>query len=139
MTGDIDYESLEEALNLVAAWLLAAYGPRLERVSLGLEGHYGPLNECFGIIPIVIVRGFRSDGTPETRQTMPTSEICGHAESLFSRFFPMVHFTRDSSDDVRHVASSRSMFAADVSAHRRLELLREFGRIGLSPPDRKRR
>ena len=129
MADAIDYGSLDEALNLIAAWLLAAYGPRLERVSLSLEGHYGPLSECYGIVPITVVRGVRSDGTPESRETLPTREICGRAEGLFVRLFPMVQFTGDTVRDMRHVASSRSVTAADVSAHRRLELLMRYGPI----------
>ena len=45
MADDIDYDSIDEALDLTAAWLLAAYGARLERISLTLEGYYGPLGE----------------------------------------------------------------------------------------------
>lgn len=32
------YDELEAALNVIAAWLIAAYGQRLNRVSLSLEG-----------------------------------------------------------------------------------------------------
>ena len=95
MNDDIDYESLDDALDLIAAWLLAAYGTRLERVSLSLESYYGPLSECFGIVPVTLDRGVRSDGSPETRETLPSREVCGHAEGLFTRLYPMVRFTRE--------------------------------------------
>jgi hypothetical protein len=122
MNDDIDYESLDDALDLIAAWLLAAYGPRLERVALSLESYYGPLSECFGIVSMVLDRGVRSDGSPETRETMPSREVCGHAEVLFTRLYPMVRFTRESVRDVRHAASSRTFAASDVSAHRPADL-----------------
>ena len=111
------------------AWLLAAYGHRLERLSISIEGHYGPLSECYGIVPIIVVRGTQSDGAPETRETLSTRELCGYAETLFVRLHPTVRFTRDSGRDVRHVASSQTFARADVSAHRRLELLRRFGSL----------
>ena len=76
------------------AWLLAAYGTRLQRVALSLESYYGPLSECFGIVSVVLDRGVRSDGSPETRETLPSREVCGHAEGLFTRLYPMVRFTR---------------------------------------------
>ena len=94
MNDDIDYESLDDALDLIAAWLLAAYGTRLQRVALSIEGYYGPVTDCYGVVSVVLDRGVRSDGTPETRETLPSREVCGHAEVLFTRLYPMVRFTR---------------------------------------------
>ena len=47
MADGIDFETLGETLDLVASWLLAAYGSRLASELLSLEGHYGPLSECY--------------------------------------------------------------------------------------------
>jgi len=132
MNDDIDYESLDDALDLIAAWLLAAYGTRLQRVALSIEGYYGPVTDCYGVVSVVLDRGVRSDGTPETRETLPSREVCGHAEGLFTRMYPMVQFSRQAARDLRHVASSRTFAAADVSAHRRIELLRQYGRLGFT-------
>lgn len=131
MNDDIDYESLDDALDLIAAWLLAAYGARLQRVALSIEGYYGPVTDCYEIVSVVLDRGVRSDGTAETRETLPSREVCSHAEALFTRLYPMVRFTRQAVRDVRHVASSRTFAATDVSAHRRIELLRQYGQLGL--------
>jgi hypothetical protein len=73
MAEPVTYDELEAALNVIAAWLIAAYGRRLERVSLSLEGYYGPVAECHGIVPITIGRGIRPDGTTECRETLPTN------------------------------------------------------------------
>ena len=129
MADDIDYDSIGEALDVTAAWLLAAYGARLERISLTLEGYFGPLTECYGIVPISLIRGITSDGSPETKETLPSRDVVAHAESLFTRLHPSVRLTHDPGCDVRHVASSTGWAAADVSGHRRLELLRRFGRL----------
>ena len=56
MDEPVTYDELEAALNVIAAWLIAGYGRRLERVSLSLEGYYGPITECYGIVPITIGR-----------------------------------------------------------------------------------
>lgn len=129
MDEPVTYDELEATLNVIAAWLIAAYGGRLERVSLSLEGYYGPITECYGIVPITIGRGARSDGTPESRDTLPTMEIRDCAEALLARLVPGVVCTRDSIRDMRHVVSSSLVRAEDVSAHRRIELLRLYGRM----------
>ena len=92
LADSIDYETLDATLDLVASWLLAAYGPRLAGISLSLEGHYGPVSECYGVVPLVVTRGVQSDGTPETRDTLPTLEISTRAETLFMRLCPEVAF-----------------------------------------------
>lgn len=127
MDEPVTYDELEAALNVIAAWLIAAYGRRLERVSLSLEGYYGPVAECYGIVPITIGRGARADGTTETRETLPTKEIRDRAEALLARLVPSVACTRDSGRDVRHIVSSLLVKAEDISAHRRVELLRRHG------------
>jgi hypothetical protein len=127
MRDSVDYGDLAASLDVIAAWLIATYGPRLERISLSLEGYYGPLSECHGIVPITLDRGVRPDGTAETRETLPSREICDHAEALLARLVPGIRCTRDPVRDVRHVASSELVVARDVSAHRRIELLRAYG------------
>lgn len=42
MTDDPTVDMIEETLDLVAEWLMAAYGARITAVSLEIEGHYGP-------------------------------------------------------------------------------------------------
>ena len=127
MTDALILDMIEEALDLIAEWLIAAYGLRIAAVSLTIEGHYGPLADCYGIVPITLERGLGPDGRPETRETLPTREVCGEAEKLFQRLCPEMRFDHDGTRDVRHVGSSRLVRASEVSAHRRLELRRRHG------------
>lgn len=136
MTDDPTVDMIEETLDLVAEWLMAAYGARIAAVSLEIEGHYGPLFDCYGIVPITLERGHDPDGHPETRQTLPTLEVCGRAEALFQRLCPGMRFDHENSRDVRHVGSSRLVRASDVSAHRRIELRRLHGVLAPDAPGR---
>lgn len=130
MAGAMD-EDFCVTMDLLAQWLHAVYGPRLAAISLSLEGHYGPVSECYGVVPILVTRGVGVDGASETRETLPTAEIIARSEELFSRLHPHVQFTHSNSRDVRHIASSRSVASSDVSAHRRMQLLTRFGRPGV--------
>jgi hypothetical protein len=136
MSDDLTLDMIEEAVNLVAEWLIAAYESRLAAVSLSIEGHYGPLTDCYGIVPITLARGIGAGGVPETRETLPTREVCDQAEQLFRRLYPAVHFDRDNVRDVRELASSRLVDSADVTAHRRIELRRRYGSVDASAPER---
>lgn len=127
MKEPVDYGDLDATLDVIAAWLIAAYGGRIVRISLWLEGHYGPVSECYGIAPVTLVRGVRTDGSEETRETLPSREIRDHAEALFSRLCPGIQFIRIPGRDVREVASSDVMSADGISAHRKIELLRAYG------------
>ena len=127
MKHPVDYGDMDATLDVIAAWLIAAYGPRLKRVSLSLQGYYGPISECHGIVPITLDRGVSADGTAETRETLPTREIRDHAEALLARLFPAIRCTRDPVRDVREVASSQLVTADEVSAHRKIELRRAYG------------
>ena len=127
MTDTLTVDTIEETLDLVAEWLIAAYSPRIAAVSLEIEGYYGPLADCYGILPITLERGFDPDGRPETRETLPTRDVCGQAERLFQRLCPEMRFDHDGMRDVRHIASSELVRASDVSGHRRIELRRRFG------------
>ena len=111
MTDTLTIDMIEESLDLVAEWLIAA----------------GPLADCYGIVPITLGRGSGSDGRQETRETLPTRQACEQAEALFRRLCPEMHFDHDNVRDVRHVGSSRLVAASDVSAHRRIELRRRYG------------
>lgn len=130
MTNTLTVETIEETLDLVAEWLIAAYGPRIAAVSLEIQGHYGPLAECYGIVPITLERGLDPDGRPETRDTLPTRDVCGQAERLFQRLCPEMRFDHDNMRDVRHVGSSRLFTTPAMSAHRRIELRRRHGMPG---------
>lgn len=121
------YGDLDATLDVIAAWLIAAYGGRIERISLWLEGYYGPVSECYGIAPVRLDRGVRPEGGQETRETLPSREIRDHAEALFSRLCPGIQFIRIPGRDVREVASSGLMSADGVSGHRKIELLRAYG------------
>ncbi|MER2507493.1 MAG: hypothetical protein ABTQ27_01910 [Amaricoccus sp.] len=136
MTDIPTLDTIEEMLDLVAEWLIAAYGARIAAVSLEIEGHYGPISDCYGIVPITLDRGRDADGHPETRETLPTREICGRAEALFQRLCPAIRFDHDNARDVRHVGSSRLVRASDVSAHRRIELRRLHGVLAPDAPGR---
>jgi hypothetical protein len=127
MEETYDYDNLSGALDTIAAWLLAAYGPRLARISLTLEGYYSHPSECYGIVPITLDRGVRSDGSQETRESLPGQEVRNHADALIARLVPGIRCTRDPVRDVREVASSRLLAAADISAHQRITLLRAYG------------
>lgn len=130
-----DFNHLSDALDEIAAWLLAAYGPRLARISLALEGYYSHPRECYGIVPITLDRGVRSDGLPETRESLPSYEVRDHADALLARLVPGIRCTRDSGRDVREVASSLLLAEVDVSGHRRMALLRAYGRLPKREPD----
>lgn len=135
MEKTYDYDNLSDALDEIAAWLLAAYGPRLARISLTLEGYYSHPGECYGIVPITLDRGVRSDGSLETRESLPSHEVRDHAEALLARLVPDIRCTRESGRDVREVASSRLLAMADVSAHQRMAQLRSYGRLPDREPD----
>ena len=127
MKETVDYGDLGATLDVIAAWLIAAYGGRIERISLWLEGYYGPVSECYGIAPVTLDRGVRPEGGEETRETLPSREVRDHAEAVFSRLCPGIQFNRNPGRDVREVASSDLMSAEGVSAHRKIELLRAYG------------
>lgn len=134
MTDALTRDAIEEGLDLVAEWLIAAYGPRIAAVSLTLEGHYGPVTDCYGIVPITLDRGAGPAGGPETRETLSTREVCDQAERLFRRLCPDVTFDHNGGRDVRHLGSSRLVSAADVTAHRRIDLLRRYGPVVPAAP-----
>ena len=67
----VDHGDLDATLDVIAAWLIAAYGGRIERTSLWLEGYYGPVSECYGITPVTLDRGVRPEAGEETRETLP--------------------------------------------------------------------
>ena len=129
MQESLGHDDLSEVLEEIASWLLAAYGARLAGLSLSLQGHYGPITECYGVVPITLARGLQPDGTEETRETLPSRELCGHADALLTRLAPGIRCLRDPGRDVREIASSRFLKAGDVSAHRKVELLRKYGRL----------
>ena len=129
MADALTLDMIEDALDLVAEWLIAAYGQRIAAVSLVIEGHYGPLDDCYGIVPITIDRGIGPDGAAETRETLPTQEVLRQAERLLLRLCPTMRFGHDGGRDVREVGRSRFVRASDVSAHRRIELRRRYGSL----------
>lgn len=115
-------DELEDALQLIAEWLVACYGSRLDAVALTLEGFYTPAPEYSGILPSVA----RAEG--ETRETLPSPQVQDLAEGVFAGLFPQARLDRNTSRDVRDVARSGRVDAVCVSAHRRIELLTRFGR-----------
>lgn len=129
MADTLNLDMIEEALDLVAEWLIAAYGARIAAVSLVIEGHYGPIADCYGVVPITLDRGHGPDGMQESRETLPTREVCEQAERLFLRLRPEIHFDHDGRRDVREVGSSRLVKASDMTAHRRIELRRRYGSV----------
>lgn len=54
MTEEPTRDVIQETLDLVAEWLIAAYGARIAAVSREIEGHYGPRADCYGIVPITL-------------------------------------------------------------------------------------
>lgn len=128
MTDIPALDMIEDTLDLVAEWLIAAYGARIAAVSVQIEGHYGPLFDCYGIVPIMPERGRDADGHPKTRQTL---EVCGRTEPLFQRLCPAIRFDHDNGRDVRHVTSSQLVRASDVSAHRRIDSCRLHGVLAI--------
>ena len=130
MKETLSRDELNSALDEIVSWLLAAYGARLARLSLSLEGYYGPITtECYGIVPITLEHGVRPDGAAETRETLSSREVRDHAEMLLARLVPSIRCTRHPIMDVREIASSRFIGAADLSGHRRIELLRKYGSL----------
>jgi hypothetical protein len=136
MNESVSRDELSAALEEIASWLLAAYGARLEGLSLALEVYYGPVTECFGIVPITLNRGVRPDGTSESQETLPSRQIRDHAEALLGLLVPSIRCIRDPVRDVHEVASSSFVRARDVSGHRRIELLRKYGGLPTVVADR---
>jgi hypothetical protein len=120
---NIEIDEIEKALETIAEWLIACYGPRITALSLTLEGFYSPGPEYYGIYPSIM----RAEG--ETRETLASREVRDLAETVFRRLFPQARIERVPSRDVRHIARS-FVKAGDVTAHRRIELLARFGRSG---------
>lgn len=118
----IPIDELEAALDTVAEWLIAAYGPRLASVYLTLEGYYTADPVYWGIVPML------ERGAGESRETLPSGEVRDRAEAVIAVLCPDARLTRESMRDVRDVARSRRVSPADVSGHRRLDLLGRFGR-----------
>jgi hypothetical protein len=118
----IDLAQIEGALDVIAEWLIACYGARMQSITLVLEGFYTGEPEYYGILPWID----RTDG--ETRETLPSREVRDLAERIFIALLPQARITRESSRDVRDIARSDRVAAANLSAHRRLELLDRFGR-----------
>jgi hypothetical protein len=121
---NIEIDEIEKALDMIAEWLIACYGPRVTALSLTLEGFYSPEPGYYGIHPSIA----RAKG--ETRETLPAREVRDLAETVFPRIFPQARIERAPSRDVRHIARSELVKAGDVTAHRRIELLARFGRSG---------
>ncbi len=122
----LSIDELEDALQLIAEWLIAVYGPRVETVTLILEGYYTPAPEYYGILPWVV----RAEG--ETRATLPSRQVRDLAEGVFANLFPEARIDRSSSRDVRDVARSGRVDASCVTAHRRMQLLARFGRPAMT-------
>lgn len=115
-------DELEDALPTIAEWLIACFGPRLDEISLTLEGRYTSAPEYYGILPWVL----RAEG--ETRDTLSLRQVRHLAEGVFVSLFPQARLDRNTSRDVRGVAQSGRVRAVRVTAHRRIELLTRFGR-----------
>lgn len=116
----ISIGEVEAALDATAEWLIAVYGARLASVHLTLEGYYSSDQVFHGVLPLV----GRAAG--ETHETLPYREIRGRAEAAFILVCPRARIARNLGD-VRDVASSRHVTAGEISAHRRLDLLRRLG------------
>lgn len=104
------------------AWLIACYGPRLEAVSLTLEGFHRRRAAYHGILPWV------ARGQGETRDTLPLREVRDLAEGVFNALFPQIRFDRATAPDIHDVARSGRIAAVRVPANRQVELLQLFRR-----------
>ncbi len=60
---------LEDALQLIAEWLIAIYGLRLDAVVLTLEGFYTSEPDYYGILP------WLARGAGETPDTLPSRQV----------------------------------------------------------------
>ncbi|MER2508982.1 MAG: hypothetical protein ABTQ27_09495 [Amaricoccus sp.] len=111
---------IEAALDATAEWLIAVYGARLVSVHLTLEGYYSRDQVFHGLLPLV------EHAAGETPDKLPFREIRDRAEAAFIVFCPRARIARNLGD-VREVASSRRVTEGEISAHRRLDLLRRLG------------
>mgnify|MGYP000938703715 CR=1 FL=1 len=126
--GRIEFDQIDEALEVIAEWLVACYGVRIRGLRLVLEGYYSGLPEYYGILPWID----RAGG--ETRISLPSREARDLAEGVFTDLLPGAQITRQGSRDVRDIARSSYIVASEVSAHRRIELLARFGQPSRSVP-----
>lgn len=126
----IEFEDIEEALEVIAEWLVACYGERIRGLQLVLEGYYTGRPEYYGILPWID----RADS--ESKITLLSREARDLAEAVFTTLLPAAQITRQGSRDVCDIARSSYILASEVSAHRRIELLARFGWPALSVPPR---
>jgi hypothetical protein len=119
-----EYNPVNDALQEVAEWLISRHGKSIDWISLTIQGYYS-VEPWWGIIP-TIGRGMAPDGSPETRETLPTRAVAAEAEALLARLVPGTIFEKISGCDVRHVASA-SARSNDLSSHKRLTLIRRHG------------
>lgn len=126
----IEFEEIEEALGMIAEWLIACYGDRIRGLRVELEGYYTGRPEYYGILPWLD----RAEG--ETKLSLPATEVRDLAEAVMTTLLPAAQITRQGSRDVWQIAASPYIVASEVSAHRRIELLARFGRPALSAPPR---
>lgn len=109
-----------EALDATAERSIAIYGARLAGVRLTLEGYYSGDQVLHGVLPLF------ERATSETRDTLPFREVKDRAAAAFVVLCPRARIARDLGD-VRDVANSCHVTAGEMSAHRRLDLLRRLG------------
>jgi hypothetical protein len=129
-TDHIEIDEIEKALDTIAEWLIACYGPWVTALSLTLEGFYSPGPEYYGIYPSI------TRAEAETRETLSSHEVRDLAETIFRRLFPQARIERAPSLDVRQIARSEFIKAVDVTAHRRIELLGVSGVRAAQPKPR---
>lgn len=124
--GRIEFDEIEAALEVIAEWLVACYGDRVQGLQLMLEGYHTGRPEYYGILPWIE----RAEG--ESKISLPSSEARDLAEGVFTALLPAAQITRQGSRDVRDIARSPYIATGEVSAHRRIELRARFGRPPLS-------
>ena len=115
-------EELESALVLIAEWLIAIYGLRLDAVVLTLEGFDTSTPDYYRIVP------WLARGAGETPDTLPSRQVRDLAEGIFATLFPQARIDQATARNVRDVARSGLVDAGHVTAHRQVELLARFGR-----------
>lgn len=123
-----DLPEIVGALEETGAWVLAAYGPRLVRLSIFLDGYAAdagaPLSEAWGL-GFQLERGVDADCRPEDRTTLRGSAVRFAAERVLVRLLPGLFLTHAPRD----IVEIGRVAVDPVSAHHAIPLLKRHGSL----------
>lgn len=118
----IGQAGIADALEETGAWLLAAHGSRLVRLSIFLDGYVAdagaPLSEAWGL-GFQLERGVDAEGRPLDRTALRGSAVRFVGERVLARLLPGLRFTHAPRD----IVEICRVAVDPVSSHRAIPLL----------------